>query len=127
MPNRPILHQNINNRAGLPMSSGKRTHVVSARRFTAVAALRRRTSALILAALLSTSALFAYGADEVLVKAKSFLDANNAQAAYNLLAPLQSQRAGDPDFDYLLGVAALDLGKNTEAVFALERVLSVRP
>ena len=109
------------------MPIGKRTHVVSTRGFRGTAALRRRTSTLILAALLSTSALFAHGADEVLVKARSFLDANNPQAAYNLLAPLQSQRAGDPDFDYLLGVSALDLGKNTEAVFALERVLSVRP
>ena len=53
----------------------------------------------------------------MLVKAKSLLDANNPQAAYNLLVPLQSQRAGDPDYDYLLGVSALDLGKNTEAVF----------
>jgi len=109
------------------MPIGKRTHVVSTRGFRGTAALRRRASTLILAALLSTSALFAHGADEVLVKARSFLDANNPQAAYNLLAPLQSQRAGDPDFDYLLGVSALDLGKNTEAVFALERVLSVRP
>ena len=40
------------------------------------------------------------------------LDGGNPQAAYNLLSPLQSQRAGDPDYDYLLGVSALDLGKN---------------
>jgi outer membrane protein len=109
------------------MSIGKRTLAVSARRLWGVTALRSRAPALILAALLSSSALFAHGADDVLLKAKSLLDANNPQAAYNLLAPLQSQRAGDPDYDYLLGVSALDLGKNTEAVFALERVLSVRP
>jgi tetratricopeptide (TPR) repeat protein len=98
-----------------------------ARRITGVIALRSRGFALLVAAVFSTLALLAYGADDTLTKAKSFLDANNPQAAYNLLAPLQSQRAGDPDFDYLLGVSALDLGKNTEAVFALERVLAVRP
>jgi outer membrane protein len=66
-------------------------------------------------------------ADEVLDRAKQLIDARDSQAAYRLLAPLQSERAGDPQFDYLLGLAALDTGRNTEAVFALERVLSVQP
>lgn len=66
-------------------------------------------------------------ADDVLVQAKQQLDGGNAQAAYNLLIPLQSERAGDPNYDFLLGSAALELGKNTEAVFALERVLAVMP
>lgn len=47
--------------------------------------------------------------------------------AYTLLAPYQSEMAGDPDFDYLLGIAALDSGKPNEAIFALERVLAVKP
>jgi len=34
------------------------------------------------------------------------------QAAYDLLAPQQSERAGDPDYDYLLGLTALELGRN---------------
>ncbi len=66
-------------------------------------------------------------ADDLLIQAKQQLDTGNAQRAYNLLIPLQSERAGDPDFDFLLGSAALALGKNTEAVFALERVLAVQP
>lgn len=66
-------------------------------------------------------------ADDLLLNARQQLDNGNAQAAYNLLIPLQSTRAGDPDFDFLLGSAALALGKNTEAVFALERVLAVQP
>ncbi len=66
-------------------------------------------------------------ADEMLSSAKRLLDGGNPQAAYNLLLPLQSERAGDPDYDFLLGSAAFQLGKNTEAVFALERVLAVRP
>lgn len=47
--------------------------------------------------------------------------------AYALLVPYQSERAGDPDYDYLLGIAALDSGKPNDAVFALERVLAVNP
>lgn len=71
--------------------------------------------------------LSALAADEVLIRAKQQLDNGDAQGAYNLLIPLQSARAGDPDFDFLLGSSALALGKNTEAVFALERVLAVQP
>jgi len=71
--------------------------------------------------------LGALAADELLISAKQQLDNGNPQAAYNLLVPLQSERAGDPEYDFLLGSAALGIGKNTEAVFALERVLAVRP
>jgi len=71
--------------------------------------------------------LIALAADELLVSAKRQLDNGNPQAAYNLLIPLQSERAGDPEYDFLLGSAAMGIGKNTEAVFALERVLAVRP
>src|SRR5579859_304060 len=71
--------------------------------------------------------LSGFAADEILLRAKQQLDSGDAQGAYNLLTPLESARAGDPEFDYLLGSAALALGKNTEAVFALERVLAVQP
>lgn len=39
----------------------------------------------------------------------------------------EAQQAGDPDFDYALGVAALDAGHLSRAIFALERVLAVQP
>ncbi len=65
--------------------------------------------------------------DDVLIQAKRHLDGGDPQAAYSLLIPLQSERAGDPNYDFLLGSAALGIGKNTEAVFALERVLALRP
>ncbi len=51
----------------------------------------------------------------------------NAAAAYELLAPLEPTRAGQPDFDYVLGIAALDSGRISRAIFALERVLAVQP
>jgi hypothetical protein len=74
-------------------------------------------------------ALCAQAADELLLEAKALLDNGDAKAAYELLSPLpiQSERAGDPEYDYLLGVSALEIGRNTEAVFALERVLAVQP
>jgi len=86
----------------------------------------RRLKRLALIASLALAPLLC-AADDVLNEAKRHLDARNPQAAYNLLIPLQSDRAGDPDYDLLLGSAALELGRNTEAVFALERVLAVRP
>ncbi len=66
-------------------------------------------------------------ADAVTDNAKALLDKGDAKAAFAILEPLESQRAGDPEFDFLLGLAALETGKNTNAVFALERVLAVNP
>ena len=91
--------------------------------------MRPRTLAMRLA--LATAGLClvlcAHAADELLLEAKGLLDGGDAKAAYELLSPLQSERAGDPEYDYLLGVSALEIGRNTEAVFALERVLAVQP
>jgi hypothetical protein len=60
-------------------------------------------------------------------EAKRLIDQGQAGAAYALLAPLEDERAGDPDFDYLLGVSALEAGNASVAVFPLERVLAVQP
>ena len=66
-------------------------------------------------------------ADEITDRALALIQQKNPQAAYRLLQPLESQRAGDPEYDYLLGIAALDSGERERAVFALERVLAVNP
>ena len=71
--------------------------------------------------------VLASAADDLLLKARQALENGQVQETYDLLVPLQSDRAGDPEFDFLLGSAALALGKNTEAVFALERVLAMQP
>jgi tetratricopeptide (TPR) repeat protein len=79
---------------------------------------------------LIVAGLFAAGlahADAVTDNAKALLDKGDAKAAYALLEPLEAERAGDPGYDFLLGLAALETGKNTNAVFALERVLAVDP
>lgn len=48
-------------------------------------------------------------------------------AGYDQLAAQTGERAGDPDFDYRLGIAALDAGHYGEAVLAFQRVLAVQP
>ncbi len=65
--------------------------------------------------------------DDSLGLAARDLEAGNARAAYERLAPARFERAGEPDYDYLLGLSALGTGRGTEAVFALERVLALRP
>lgn len=74
-------------------------------------------------ALHSMSAL----ADELTDKAKGLLTAGKASEAYQLLEPAEAKRAGEVDYDLLLGVSALEVGQNTRAVFALERVLAMEP
>ncbi len=81
----------------------------------------------VLLLLCAAYALAAVAADGVLQQARQSLENGNARQAYDLLVPLQASRAGEPEYDYLLGTSALELGKNTEAVFALERVLAVQP
>lgn len=65
--------------------------------------------------------------EDVLGQAQSLITAGNANAAYELLKPLEPERAGESDFDYLFGLAALDSGNPLEAVFALERVVDANP
>ncbi len=66
-------------------------------------------------------------ADELTDKAKTLLQSSKAAEAYELLEPMESARAGEVEYDFLLGLAALDVGQNTRAVFALERVLAIEP
>ena len=78
------------------------------------------------ASLLALSSL-ALAQDAALQRASQLIEAKQHAAAFALLDPLESDRAGDPDFDFLLGLAAIDSGNLTRAVFALERVLAARP
>ena len=73
--------------------------------------------------------LLAHGvsADELTDRAKGLLDQGKAVEAFRLLDAVERERAGDPVFDLLLGIAAVDIGQNTRGVFALERVLIVQP
>ncbi|CAN7246566.1 surface lipoprotein assembly modifier [Polaromonas sp. LjRoot131] len=65
--------------------------------------------------------------DALVTNARTLLDQSQAQKAFDLLEPQEAARAGDPDFDTVLGIAANETGQYTRAVFALERVLAVQP
>jgi tetratricopeptide (TPR) repeat protein len=60
-------------------------------------------------------------------RAKGALAAGNPKQAYSELEPLQGTLSGQPEFDYLLGVSALDSGRIDEAIIAFERVLALIP
>lgn len=80
---------------------------------------------LTLAVLFSASA---WSADSAVVdKAKSLLSSGKAEQSYALLAPKQDAFIDNPEFNYLLGISALDSGKLGVAVFAFERVLAIDP
>lgn len=65
--------------------------------------------------------------DALLNRARQFIQAKQYKEAYALLEPQEQARAGEPEYDYLLGIAAIDAGQLTRGVFALERVLAVNP
>jgi len=64
---------------------------------------------------------------QFLADAESLLAAGQSDAAFALLAMRESDLAGNPYYDYLLGVAALDSGRHSEAIFSLRRSLAVAP
>ena len=86
--------------------------------------LHGRLCAFAIALLLSSHAC---AQDALLDNARARLNRRDASGAYALLADAEAQRAGDARFDYLLGVAALDAGHVTRAIFALERVVQQHP
>lgn len=69
----------------------------------------------------------ATSSDPLLAQADQLISQGQAQAAFDLLAPVEDERAGDPDYDYLLGLAALETGKGGVAAFAFERCLATDP
>ncbi len=88
--------------------------------------LTKRLHTFFLALVLATFSLSAL-ADETLTKASQLLNQKNYQHAYELLEPLESERAGDVEYDYMLGVAAIESGQPSRGIFALERVLAQQP
>lgn len=58
-------------------------------------------------------------ADEI----KQRLNANQSQSAYQFAMDRSDESAGDPDFDFWFGMAAVAAGDYSRAVFAFERVL----
>ncbi len=65
--------------------------------------------------------------DALVTQAMELHSAGHADQAYVLLSPHETERTGDPDFDYALGIAAADSGHLGEALIAFQRVLAVQP
>jgi tetratricopeptide (TPR) repeat protein len=64
---------------------------------------------------------------DLLFAAEDLLGNGQSDRAYELLISEEVRLAGNPLFDYLLGVAALDSGRFSEAIFCLQRSLAVEP
>jgi len=65
--------------------------------------------------------------DSLVRDAAALQQQGRSQAAYDLLEVHEAERAGDPDFDAVFGVAATDVGNYPRAILALERALAVQP
>ena len=63
----------------------------------------------------------------ILTEAREWLDKGQGKTAYQLLSPLETQMAGQPQFDYLLGLSALAVNEPSQAAFAFERCLAFEP
>lgn len=81
----------------------------------------------VLVAALSCISTPAKAQDPLLDRATALLVQRDAAGAFALLTAAEAQRAGEREFDYLLGIAALDAGHVTRAIFALERLVQLHP
>jgi tetratricopeptide (TPR) repeat protein len=63
----------------------------------------------------------------LLSQAETLLASNDSEGALALLQPHELELAGSPYYDYLLGIAALDSGQLSEAIFSLRRSIAVEP
>ena len=94
--------------------------------------LQHRFRHLVSALATSAAALSAFGSaeakvDEPIKRALDLHSKGEADEALAVLEPLESSRAGDPDFDMAYGIAAADLKLYGKAITALQRVLAVQP
>ncbi|MBU2478410.1 MAG: tetratricopeptide repeat protein, partial [Gammaproteobacteria bacterium] len=66
-------------------------------------------------------------ADAIDAAIQAQLDSGQPEAAWNLAQQHLAEHAGEPDFDFAAGLAALEAGQPQHAVMAFERVLMVQP
>lgn len=74
----------------------------------------------------ASSPALAQAAPEV-ARARALLEAGKAEEALNLLEPLEAKLAGDLEYDYMLGIAALNSNQPSKATFIFERVIAMAP
>jgi hypothetical protein len=88
-------------------------------------AMKRLCLALFVAAIVNAPAHAEV--DDLVRKALAMTESGQARQAYELLEPYEVNRAGDPDFDTVFGIAANISGEHARAIMALERVTIVQP
>lgn len=88
--------------------------------------LKAITTAATLAIAVAATFTGALGSSQALAQASSQAPVDK-EAVYTALSTQTATRAGDPAFDYQLGIAALDTGRYGEAIIALQRVLAMQP
>ena len=64
---------------------------------------------------------------ELLNQASQLIKEKRADEAYKMLQPYESSKAGRPGYDYMLGVSAMESGDLSNAVFALQRAVAMKP
>lgn len=64
---------------------------------------------------------------QLLAEAETLIGRGQNDRAFDLLGTREAELAGNPLYDYLLGIAALDSGRYGEAIFSLQRILDVEP
>ena len=88
---------------------------------------RRAFQTVTLCVLMVASSGTVHAQQAEIARAQQLLNQNKPAEAYEYLAPFEDRYAGDVDFDYVLGISALDSGKSDKATLAFERVLAVNP
>jgi tetratricopeptide (TPR) repeat protein len=73
------------------------------------------------------SAATCFGQQAEMDRARELLSAGRAADAYAILRAREFDFAGNVEFDYLLGISALEAGRADRATLALERVLVSNP
>lgn len=66
-------------------------------------------------------------AQNPIAAAQSFLEKSLPSQAFSMLAPLELERAGQLEFDFFYGLAALQVGENSRAILAFERAVAADP
>ena len=65
--------------------------------------------------------------EDVLQSAQKLLQDGYSIRAYDLLQTFEDELAGNTEYDYLYGVAALDSGEPRKAIFAFQRAVMTDP
>jgi len=89
--------------------------------------MARHTTLLLTLSILLSNTIFANTTAFDSSLLQSLFENYKRTQAYNYAKQHQAEMEGDPYFDYLFGVSAIDTGHASEGTFALERVLLIFP